>query len=323
MTPAPEAPPRHDVSLGVLTADQASFLGGFTFPSYGHMLTLEPTFRHPNLGDTHPILPLAVGAMVGTRIVGLALAEIPIEERRTPELLSLFVEADFRNQGIGTALVRGVEGELARRGFASLQAVWMTGRPEIVAVERIFANCGWSAPTARTLVVHFTPEEIARVTWLTRCGYPGPAFEVFAWSDLRPEERRALRASQAADHWIDAGFEPWLHEQGGFDAVSSMGLRYRHTVVGWVLNHRLDRKLVRFTCSFMRADLRRRGRIVPLFAESIRRLRTEGGVQCRFVTPVAFENVVGFIRRRCANVVSFVGETRGSTTRIVPTVQVA
>ena len=45
-----------------------------------------------------------------------------------------------------------------------------------------------------------------------------------------------------------------------------------------MINHVVAPGTVRFTCSFLRKDLSRRGRIVPLYRESLRRL-AEGGVE--------------------------------------------
>ena len=89
-------------------------------------------------------------------------------------------------------------------------------------------------------------------------------------------------------------------------------------VVGWVINHVVAPGTVRFTCSFLRKDLSRRGRIVPLYRESLRRL-AEGGVErATFVTPVIYPNMVRFILRWIAPIAEFVGETRGSAKRFGP-----
>ena len=79
--------------------------------------------------------------------------------------------------------------------------------------------------------------------------------------------------------------------------MSSVGLRYRGEVVGWVINHQIDPRTVRFTCSFMRKDLSRRARIVPLYSEALRRLSEAGCEFCTFITPTVYAGMVEFIRR--------------------------
>jgi hypothetical protein len=196
----------------------------------------------------------------------------------------------------------------------------MTGKPGIEAMERVLAKCGWEAPVARTVSVRFSLQEASTTPWFGRVSLPSPPYEIFAWSELKPEERAELQATDAASKWIATGLEPWRHDAYGYDPISSVGLRYHGKVVGWVINHRVSEDYVRFTCSFMREDLSRRGRILALYTESLTRLR-EGGIRmCSLVTPVSYGPMVEFLKRRCAAWVSFVGETRGVGKQLQPAV---
>ncbi len=296
-----------------LTGDRAAPLAAMTFPAYRHLLALRPAPRHPAQGDRRLVQPIAIAAFGGETPLGLVLAEVPFDPGRPAEMLSLFVAPEWRNHGIGTRLVAALEEALALKTCTHVTAVYTTGKPSIAALERVLAKRGWSPPQPRTVVVRFTPEEAARTEWFGRITLPPGEFEIFPWTELTPEERLAIRRTHEARAWIAQGLEPWRHDVYGFDAVSSLGLRYRGEVVGWVINHRLEPDVVRFTCSFMREDLSRRGRILPLYTESIRRLAAAGCRLCTFVTPIRYKEMVEFIHRRCARWVSFVGETRGST----------
>jgi hypothetical protein len=83
-----------------------------------------------------------------------------------------------------------------------------------------------------------------------------------------------------------------------------------------VINHQIDPRTVRFTCSFMHPDLSRRARIVPLYSEAIRRLSEAGCECCTLITPTVYPGMVEFIQRYCAPYVGFVGETRGTRKRL-------
>jgi hypothetical protein len=69
---------------------------------------------------------------------------------------------------------------------------------------------------------------------------------------------------------------------------------------------------MRFTCSFIRDDLRRRGRILPLYTASILRVREAGIGECSLVTPLGYTHMAEFLKRRCADAVHFFAETRAS-----------
>jgi hypothetical protein len=299
-----EAPP---IEVRPLEPD-ALGAASMTFPAYHHLLPLKPTERHP--GDGKPIRPLGIVAYQGGEAVGLVLGEVPLSEGRNPEILSLFVKAGSRNQGVATRLVESLEQALALGGWPRLESVYMTGKPTIAAVERIFAKRRFDPPVARTITVKFTPEEAATTPWYGRV--PLRKDEIlFPWTEITPAERAAIQESHERSPWIAEGLEAYRHDSIGFDAVSSMGLRYRGAVVGWVINHVIAPGTVRFTCSFVRADLAKRARILPLYTASLERLRAAGCRNCLFVTPVSYGPMVDFVKTRCESWVSFVGETRG------------
>lgn len=306
-----------------------------TFPIYRPLLGLVPVSRHPEQGDVRLVQPVAVVVRSGGRLAGLALAELPLaaadpgapaervdaaDADRRPELLSLFVKPAARCAGVATALLAALERELVRRGATAVTTVYTAGRPAIPALERVLEKRGWDTPRARTLSVRFPPEAALASDLFSerRMSALAGRLELFAWRDLDDASRARIRSSHEAAPWITPALAPWRFEAAGFDPLSSIGARHRGEVVGWVLNHVVAPGTVRFTCSFLRKDLSRRGRIVPLYRESLRRL-AEGGVErATFVTPVIYPNMVRFILRWIAPIAEFVGETRGSAKALRP-----
>jgi GNAT superfamily N-acetyltransferase len=293
----------HDVQIGA----------SMTFPAYRHLLAQEPTKRLPNEPEQRLIQPVALIARTSSdQPVALLVAELPVRDGNGPsELLSVFVAPEHRGQGIGTALVEAMEETLRVRRATAVEAVYTTGKPAIAAIERIFEARGWESPVVRTITVRFTIAEALSTPWYGRMGLP-PGAEIFSWKDLTVAERERLRESNDRAPWIANGLQPWRHDQVGFDPVSSVGLRYRGEVVGWVINHQIDPRTVRFTCSFMRKDLSRRARIVPLYSEAIRRLSETACEFCTLVTPTTYPGMLEFLRRHCSPYASFTGETRGT-----------
>lgn len=292
-------------AVAPLGADWAAM----TFPSYRPILGA--------IGSVNPATggrPLARYVEDAGRPVGLALAEIAADGA-SAEILSLFVAADRRGQGLAAALVDGLERDLRASGVPRLEAVYMTGKPSIPAVERVFEKCGFDRPELRKIVVRFTPEEAATTEWWRRAKLP-PGSEIFAWADLTTAELEEIRRTQAESPWIDPDLEPWRCSDR-FDPVSSVGLRRNGQVVGWVINHPIGPKLLCFTTSFVRRDLARRGAIFPLYVASLERLMGSG-VTCTFVTSAQFESMMRFVLRRCAPYISFCGETRGVSKVLAP-----
>jgi GNAT superfamily N-acetyltransferase len=285
-------------------------LEAMTFPVYRRFLALRPTPRHPELGDKRVVQPLGLVAWQGERPVGLLLAERPVEAPDRAEVLSLFVSDDRRNAGVATGLVHRLEQHLRAAGVRTVTAVYMTGKPGIAPMERVFEKCRWTPPEARTISVWFTPEEAMRMPWFGRLEIAASELEICAWEDVTAEEKAALARSQEAAPWIPRGLEPWRHDFYGFERVSSVGLRHRGEVVGWIINHELRPGSVRFTCHFMQPRHSRRGRMLALYTESIQRLQRAGCVVCSFAVPMYYREMTQFLKRRCLPWLEHVSESR-------------
>ncbi len=310
--------------IRALDPSQAALAAGMTFPAYRHMLTQEQTQRHPGEAEQRVVTPICAAAWEGDALVGLALAEAPITRAGgLCELLSLYVRPESRSRGVATALLAWIEEELARRGFESVMTVYMTGKPSLPAVERILEKRGWLKPQRRAIVARFAPEEIAALRWFGRMRL-SPDYEIFSWTDMTPEALEALRASNQRSPWVTPGLEAWRYCVPAFDAVSSVGLRYRGEVVGWVINHRSAPEIVRFVAAFARQDLPRRGAALAIIAESIRRLVGTGCRVCTFATAAIYQPMIEFVMNRNVAHLTFgggetpfIGETRETMKRLV------
>jgi hypothetical protein len=224
------------------------------------------------------------------------------------------VGQEHRSRGLATRLLGNLEQELGRRGFDSVEAVYMTGKPSVPALERVLSRSGWAPPEVRTVSVRFTPDEMARAPWFGRESLP-EGFELLPWAELAPEALDEVKRSHTQVPWVPAGLEPWRHGPG-CDPVSSFALRFGGQVVGWVINHRLAPDAVGFTCSFVRRDLGPPALLFTLFTESIGRLRAAGCRLCALTVPAAHRDSVELVRRHCVPYAGFCAETRGSWKRL-------
>lgn len=298
--------------FSVLGPQPVPELGAMTFPAYRHLLELRPGLRLLSEPAQPPVQPFATAAFDDAEnVVGLALAELPLTGDGLPELLSLFVTRETRNRGIGTQLLGYLEEEVASRGFSELHTIYTAGKPSIAAFERVLAKRDWAEPAPRTLSVRLSVDQALSLPWLDRYRLRSGC-EIFPWTELTDEERTTLRLSQEKHGWIAKDLVPWRYDILGFEPSTSLGMRCGGDVVGWVINHRSGDATLRFTCSYIRKDLGRRGRILPLFSASIKRMREAGFTACTFVAPMRHATMVAFVRRWVEPWASFVSQTLGS-----------
>ena len=96
---------------------------------------------------------------------------------------------------------------------------------------------------------------------------------------------------------------------------NSIGLRYRGEVVGWVITHRINELLWRYSCAFVREDLARKRIGLALMKESMsRQVEVVGldAVHAIWNVPNWHSTHARFIRRRVAPYLISLTETMGS-----------
>jgi ribosomal protein S18 acetylase RimI-like enzyme len=307
--------------LRALGPADAPRFAGFTFPAFRHLLSLEP-FRNALQDPTQPESevprrPFAVGAEQDGAPVGLLLGSIPLEpsERndrvRNAELLSLFVSPTYRRAGVATALLRRAESVLREQGQRFVHGIYMTGQPSIAHLETMFAREGWSEPKFRFASARFTVERLRQAAWIRRL--PNiKGYETVPWHELGDDEVAAARERHERAAWIPDSLRFWLFTPEMADRATSLGIRYKGELVGWVLNHAYqDSKTLRFSAAFVRWDLARLGLALPAVARSIERMPAAGYSHGSFVTPPHLEGMQAAIAKYVAPWADFVGESRG------------
>lgn len=278
----------------------------FTFPNYeGHLAFHE----------NRKVEPIGYVAFDNDQPVGLALGAIP-HDGAEPALLSVYVQAQHRNQGIGRRLLAHWEEAMRAQGVTRIGVTYTAGKPGTDALEKVLAHNDWEPPQPRMLVIKSTPELCNRSPWMRRKPLP-PEYEIISWCDVTEADKEEIRRSQAAEPWIPEDLVPFQHEKG-YDPVTSVALRYEGKIVGWVINHMLGKEIVRFTCSFVRKDLQRRGRVFALYVEAGHRMELNGLPYCMWTVPLAHKEMAAFAQRWMAPNSVFASETRGTGKQLQP-----
>ncbi|MUH01781.1 GNAT family N-acetyltransferase [Scytonema sp. UIC 10036] len=277
----------------------ASFYEVFTFPVLRSKLYM--TQREG------PIV--AVGANSNQKPIGLAMAEIVPNNQSN--ILSIFVDASHRNQGIGTALLEYLLKELKLRNCQSAQIIYVTGKPTTIALERILAKNNWTSPKPRMLVCN-CDRQMLKAPWLQK-EYPlATEFTIFPWTELTEQDRLRLNDRFKNETWIPELLNPLAHDNN-FEPLNSIGLRYRDEVVGWIITHRLSPTTIRYTCSYIRPNLQRLGRILALYSESIKRQAANPDIfEAIWTVPFIYSSMIDFVKRRMANYMISIKESRES-----------
>jgi GNAT superfamily N-acetyltransferase len=269
-----------------------------------------PTFRYVLRSIDSQKSVMALAASYLEQPVGLALAEIR-EDNSFAEVLSIFVEPPQRCAGIGTALLTRLEEELSQRGCTKAKLSYITGKSTTPALERLLQKCNWTCPQPRMLICKGQAEVIIQAPWMKRYSRLPSSYSIFPWLEITQEERQAIQQQQETQPWIPEDLIPFQYEKD-LEPITSLGLRYQGQVVGWMINHRLSPDTIRYTCSFVRKDLQKMGRIISLYAEAAK-LQVQAKISnVIWTVPVAHESMANFVKHRWAPYLASLGETKGT-----------
>ncbi|MGB7443287.1 MAG: GNAT family N-acetyltransferase [Coleofasciculaceae cyanobacterium] len=286
-------------TFNLLDSSTASQYESMTFPSYQYLLQ--------NI-DSDPSV-VAIGASKQQQPVGLALARIV--QDKISIIFSIFVAPQYRRAGIGTSLLSHLEKELKARDCKILQLTYTTGKPTTPALEHLLQKFEWTPPKTRTLVCKGEAERVIQANWIKRYSRIPNSYQIFPWQEITPEERQAIQQQQEAQPWIPEDLIPFQHEEN-LEPLNSLGLRYQGQVVGWVINHRLAPDTIRYTCSFVREDLQKMGRIIALYSEACQRQIQANIPRGIWTVPSFHKSMVAFVQHRWAPYLNSISESRAT-----------
>ena len=247
--------------------------------------------------------------------IGLALAEIR-PDGQSVEVLSIFVKPIYRQQGVGTALFNRLAAELRRRGCTTAHLVYTSGQPTTLALERMLQKGNWTSPQPRMLVCKTSLDRIVQAPWMQRSALPS-SYQICRWTEVTPAERFDIQQRQKLLSWIPPDLVPFHYEQN-LEPLNSLGLRYQGQVVGWMITHRLAPDTIRYTCSFVREDLQKMGRISPLYVNAIQAQNQMNIAKGIWTVPFCHASMVQFVKKRMASYMNELEETRSSYQRLEP-----
>lgn len=252
---------------------------------------------------------IAIGVEIDSQQVGLAIANI-IPHTNKAQILSIYVKPKYRHQGIGGSLIRNLSHKLRILGCRELELRYTAQATTTFALEKLLARQGWSIPQPKMLVCHSITERMKQAPWLYSYRLP-KAFSIFPLVELISQEYQIIQQQQAHEPWYPEILSPF----GGdlpVEPLNSLGLRYQGQVVGWMATHRITPDTIRYTSLFVRQDLQRMGRAIPLIAEAIKLQLKSNIPRYTCAAEVGNKSMVKFVRRRLQPFLTEVRESRQS-----------
>lgn len=213
---------------------------------------------------------LAIGASYLWQPVGLILISRSPDRKRA-EVLSLSVIDAHRGHGIASELLAEAEQILAEEGCEQIDLRYTTNLPQSSALEHILQKRGWSPPTTLRIVCETDVSRYVNGPLYT-LQIPLPeGYEIFYWKDLSALEREAIlqRHTSTPGGWFPDEVSPFVQEDI-MEPINSLGLRYGHEVIGWLVSHRVSPTTIYYAEAFIAREHKGHGFGLMLAAEASR-----------------------------------------------------
>lgn len=179
-------------------------------------------------------------------------------------LTSLEVLPGHQRQGIGLKLVQHLVDHLKNLEFRLLNFQFM----ECPKLEKILKKTGWE-PSTLLMRRYFLEHKTFTPDWYFSSEPTLPKdFSLFLWKFARPKDIEIAKTWERQNPQMSQ-YSPF-DDKHRFDPATSLGLRYKGKLVGWMVNHRLNPKLLRYSAFFVLPEIRGIGPAVCLLKESIR-----------------------------------------------------
>lgn len=285
-----------------------SLLNHSTIQPYQHLTypIWRTRLQQPELKN----LIIGIGADVAAQPVGFTIANI-IPHTNKAQISSIYVEPKYRQQGIGGSLLRSLSQKLQMLGCRELELGYTAQATTTVALEKLLSQQGWSIPQPKMLVCHSTTERMQQAPWLSNYRLPD-TFSIFPLVQLTSREYESIQQRQAIAPWYPEILSPFRGELPPVEPLNSLGLRYQGQVVGWMATHRIAPDTIRYTNLFVRQDLQKMGRAIPLIAEAIKLQLKSNIPRYTCAAEVGNKPMVKFVRRRLQPFLTQVRESRQS-----------
>jgi len=261
---------------------------------------------------------LGVAAFSAETMVGLVITEC-IANTTSAEIISLFVDPDYRHQGIGTNLVQCLEKGLVKLGCNSVEVKYKTTKITNKAFEPLLKNCNWAKPETKTILGMGTTETFAKAPWLRKYKL-SPDFTIFPWQELTDEDRQQIQTRQAEKPWYPEILSPF-HPDPRLETLNSLGLSYRGKILGWIINHRVAADTIRYSVLFVAPEIQGSGKGMVLLAESIRLQLNSSITYAKSAVQIHNKPMLRIVRRHLSPYLIGQAESRLAKKNLVSTTQ--
>jgi len=190
----------------------------------------------------------AIEVAYDQEIVGLAIVEL-LRDMKILKILSLKVDENHQRHGIATQIMKIAEQIAKNNQISVANIIFQDNWDSFKTMSKLLNKVGWNAPEERLVMVKLHYNQVKDLPWFQIKDCP-ENFEIDKWLGLLPQDHEYIKYKKTTENWYPDVLSPFQLPHLVAD-VSSLVLKYKNQIVGWLIAHSIDNKTVQITSFFV------------------------------------------------------------------------
>lgn len=186
---------------------------------------------------------------------------------RSSLIVHFFVRPEKRGRGVGLALLKETENQLKDLQIRTAEIRFESADSTTPALLQILEKLHWSPPQTIMTRYYFDPLRFTP-SWLNEPPKLLAGQELFPWRELSAIERQQIEKWVRTNPLIE--YLSPFEEENLIALETSVGLRDKSGVIGWVITHHTTPEILRYSVYYIHPEHRGQGSAVALLASAIR-----------------------------------------------------
>ncbi|MBK8501386.1 MAG: GNAT family N-acetyltransferase [Saprospiraceae bacterium] len=240
------------------------------------VLDKMPQFLFPDLSKKKDRIQKVMTGVVATlnkKPVGLLLSTDD-DTGNNYRIHSFLVHPEFRNKGLGNALVEQLEDYLVKKGTAQLDLYYRSHWKSGSFLEQILKRRGWDDPKEDLIIVRGDAAKVNILFMHDRLVLPDE-YAIERFRDISANDRDYIKKKKSNENWYLDYLDPFVQENTICESASLV-LRKNGRIMGWVISHLIAPDLNEVTALFIDAGNRPYKLAHLLMREAITRQQAAG-----------------------------------------------
>ena len=203
---------------------------------------------------------------------------------------------------LGKQLVSKMEKFAIKQGVQHLSLSYRRDSASQPQITTTLHHLDWQDIEKKLWLTKFSVDRFVKMAWCKNMKPLPAAYDIFLWSTLSKQDEQHIVARQKNENWYPKELPP-IFDTAMFDPKTSVGLRLKGEVVGWMMTNRVNDRIIEYNSLFVSPELQRLGRGMHLIVDAIKRqhvLGMEYGIFQVLSNNVAMR---GFIEKRMKSTV--------------------